>query len=272
MPLPGDVKVRLEPLGETFEVASGTPLRDVLFAYGVEFPCGGHGRCRKCRVKLLEGDLPAGQDERSILTEDELTAGWRLACRCSANADITLEIGQWETAILADDTEFAFSGRPGIGIAVDVGTTTLVAQLVDLTSGHVLGVRSALNPQTAHGSDVMSRVQTAIQGGLETLTALIRNSIGQLISELLSHAGCERLDEVVLVGNTVMHHLFCAVDPEPLSHYPFQPEDDGLKTYRAGELGWDLPASLACISLHRFGWRGRGCVWDQSLTSPRAVW
>lgn len=238
----GLVTVRLEPLGQVLEVARGTPLRDLLFAYGVEFPCGGHGRCRKCRVKLLEGRLPLTTDEERILRPDEVAAGWRLSCRCSAEADITLEIGQWETAILADDRRVAFTPRAGFGVAVDVGTTTLVAQLLDLENGHVLGVRSALNPQTSYGSDVMSRVQAALdRQGLARLAELIRRAIGQMILELVESAAAPvRLTEVVLVGNTVMHHLFCGIDPEPLSHYPFRPADDGLKSFRARELGWEF--------------------------------
>jgi uncharacterized 2Fe-2S/4Fe-4S cluster protein (DUF4445 family) len=244
MPPADLVRIRLEPLGVAFEVERGTSLRDVLFSYGVEFPCGGRGRCRKCRVKVLEGTLAGTPDERQILRAGELREGWRLACRCSADDDVTLEIGQWETAILADDTEFTFTPRPGVGIAVDLGTTTLVAQLLDLETGHVLGVRTGLNPQVAHGSDIMSRVQAAVaEGGLETLTRMIRDGVGTLIGEMLAGAEvADRVTEVVLVGNTVMHHLFCGVDPEPLSHYPFHPVDDGLKTYRASEAGWEIPS------------------------------
>lgn len=238
---PDLVTVRLEPLGQIFEVVRGTPLRDLLFAYGVEFPCGGRGRCRKCRVRLLEGRLPLTADEERILGPEEISEGWRLACRCSAEAGITLEIGQWETAILADDRRVAFTPREGFGVAVDVGTTTLVAQLLDLETGHVLGVRSALNPQTSYGSDVMSRVQTALTApGLERMASLVRRAIGQMILELVESVAAVRLTEVVLVGNTVMHHLFCGIDPEPLSHYPFRPADDGLKSFRARELGWEL--------------------------------
>ncbi|MCW5980318.1 MAG: DUF4445 domain-containing protein [Bryobacteraceae bacterium] len=247
MPMRDAVRIRLEPLGETFEVPRGAPLRDVLFSYGVEFPCGGHGRCRKCRVKLLEGRLPVHPEEERILLPGELRDGWRLACRCSAVSDLTLEIGQWETAILADDREFAFTPRPGFAIAVDVGTTTLVAQLLDLSTGRVLGVRSGLNPQTAHGSDIMSRVQAALDtDGLGRLAGLIRAGIRGLLAELLAAASRPvAVSEIVLVGNTVMHHLFCAIDPEPLSHYPFQPSDDGLKTFRAAELGWEVPGNPA---------------------------
>ncbi len=244
MPRARTVRVRLEPLGETIEVEQGAVLRDILFAYGVEFPCGGHGRCRKCRVRLLEGELPPAADEWHILTPREIGQGWRLACRAHAAADITLEIDQWETTILADDTEFRFTPRPGLGAAVDVGTTTLVVQLLDLETGHVLAVRSGLNPQVSRGADVMSRVQAALSPeGRETLMRLIRVAIGSLLADGLSRVpNPDRLAEVVIVGNTVMHHLFCGVDPEPLSRYPFRPADDGLKTFRASELGWRLPA------------------------------
>lgn len=244
MPSAGRVTIRLEPLGETFEVERGTPLRDILFSYGVEFPCGGRGRCRKCRIKVLEGTLTGTPDERQILHADELAEGWRLGCRCSANDNATLEIGQWETTILADDSEFTFTPRPGLGIAVDVGTTTLVAQLLDLETGRVLGVRTALNPQVIHGSDVMSRVEIAVsEGGLGKLTRMVRDAVGALIGELAAGAEiADRIKEVVVVGNTVMHHLFCGVDPEPLSHYPFHPVDDGLKTYQASDVGWEIPS------------------------------
>jgi uncharacterized 2Fe-2S/4Fe-4S cluster protein (DUF4445 family) len=233
------VTIRLEPLGRAFEVARGASLRDVLFACGVEFPCGGRGRCRKCRVRLLEGSLELSEAERRVLRDDELAGGWRLACHLAAECDLTLEVGQWETAILADDTAFAFTPREGLAIAVDVGTTTVVAQLLDLATGHVLGVRSALNPQAPHGADIMSRVQFALDGGgLATLTGLIREGVAELIRGL---AAPGPVSEIVLVGNTVMHNLFCAIDPAPLAHYPFHPLEDGLVSVRAAGLGWDVP-------------------------------
>jgi uncharacterized 2Fe-2S/4Fe-4S cluster protein (DUF4445 family) len=244
------VTIKLHPHGGSIRVPPGTPLRDVLFSYGVEFPCGGHGKCRKCRVRVLEGELPHTEEEKEILTPEDIAAGWRLSCRINATSDATLEVGQWETAILADDTVFSIDPRPGIGIAVDVGTTTLVAQLVDLENGRVLGVQSALNPQATHGGDIMTRIQAALTpAGLVEQTTIIRHGISELIDSLESP---RPVTEVVLVGNTAMHHLFCAVDPEPLSRVPFHPEDDGLKTFTAAELNWNLPAAatvqfLPCI-------------------------
>jgi uncharacterized 2Fe-2S/4Fe-4S cluster protein (DUF4445 family) len=90
-----------------------------------------------------------------------LANGWRLACQCVVEGDLAIELRQRDAAILTDDTAFAFRPRQGLGVAVDLGTTTLVAQLLDLTAGRVLTVRTALYAQARHGADVMSRVQIA---------------------------------------------------------------------------------------------------------------
>ncbi|MEK7753124.1 MAG: ASKHA domain-containing protein, partial [Acidobacteriota bacterium] len=249
------VRIRLEPVGRTIEVEPGTPLRDVLFGYGVEFPCGGRGRCRRCRVRLLEGASEPSSDEAGILSQAELAAGWRLACRMTAASGLTLEIAQWETSILAGDAKFEFTPREGLGVAVDLGTTTLVAQLVDLRTANVMAVRTALNPQAAHGgADVMSRVQYALTAeGRAEMRDIIRAEIGGMIAGMLVEAAPGRAPSLItVVGNTVMHHLFCGVDVTPLASVPFEPRDDGPKRFRPAELGWDLPADtevrfLTCL-------------------------
>jgi len=168
------VKIRLHPLGRTVEVERGAALQTALHPLGVEFPCGGRGRCAGCRVRVVDGSLPLTPAQAEILTARETGDGWRLACRCKAESDVTLEVGQWETVILADHSAFDFTPRDGLGIAVDLGTTTLVAQLLDLRSGRVLAVRTALNPQAVHGGDIMSRIQFAIEGGGTELTDEVR--------------------------------------------------------------------------------------------------
>ncbi len=242
------VTVRLEPLGQTLYFERGSSLKDGLFPWGVEFPCGGRGLCRRCRVRVLEGSLPVAEEDRRAFSPDELAAGWRLACHARAEADITLEIGQWETPILADDSPFVFAPAEGLGVAVDVGTTTLVAQLVDRQSGRVLGVRTALNPQAALGADVMSRIQYALAPeGLHRLRDLIRAEIGRMVEDLAAGAHGP-LRTVVLVGNTVMHHLFAGLNVEPLAHVPFEPEHDGMQMFRPAELGWRLAGDpLVCF-------------------------
>jgi uncharacterized 2Fe-2S/4Fe-4S cluster protein (DUF4445 family) len=241
------VRIELQPLGQTLVVEQGTPLQDILFAQGVEFPCGGRGRCRGCRIKVLAGRLDHGAEDAGVFTPEELQQGWRLACRAKAGEDLVIELAQWEAAILADHSSIAgFKPRPGWGVAVDLGTTTMVAQLLDLASGHVLGVRTGLNEQARQGADIMSRVDFALRnGGLETLRDLARRQIGAMVADLCASAGLTEpsLESVVVVGNTVMHHLFCGVDVSPLAHTPFEPVDDGLRQFKGGELGWTCGAT-----------------------------
>lgn len=248
------VRIELFPLGRTLRVAPGTPLQGVLFEQGVEFPCGGRGRCQGCRVKLLAGELPVTVEDAHCFSAAEQAAGWRLSCQAVARADLRLEVGQWDAAILADDRDLKFEPRAGLGIAVDLGTTTVVGQLVDLARGQVIGVWSALNAQAQHGADVMSRVDFAVhQGGTATLQRLVREQVGRLVAELLRHAGrsADELHEVILVGNTVMHHLFAGVDLAPMAQHPFDPADPSVQTLAASALGWPGPRAsvrfLPCL-------------------------
>jgi uncharacterized 2Fe-2S/4Fe-4S cluster protein (DUF4445 family) len=235
--------ITVRPIQAELTADAGTPLRDLLFSQGVEFPCGGQGRCRGCRVHVLEGRATINDPQRERLSADELSQGWRLACQCDVEDDLVIELRQWDAAILADETPFAFQPRPGLGIAVDLGTTTLAAQLLDLATGHVLAVRTALNAQARFGADVMSRIEFATaNGGAVQLRDLIRQQIGALIDQLVfaAHISRNEIVDVVVVGNTVMHHLFCGLDIEPLSRFPFESENLGLQTFGASDLGWQF--------------------------------
>ncbi len=237
------VRIELQPSGGAIDVDRGTALRDVLYAHGVEFPCGGRGRCRRCRVRVIDGVLTIGDEERALLTDEERADGWRLACRCNADAPAVLQIEQFNAPILADHTTFEFTPRPGYGVAVDLGTTTVVAQLLDLASGEVLAAASALNPQGAFGSDIMSRLHHALtEAGRDQLTAAVRTSVGDLVERAVASAGWADapIETVVLVGNTVMHHLFCGLDVAPLAVAPFESDLTGLQERVAGEIGWSL--------------------------------
>ena len=236
-------RIILWPTRVELAARAGTPLRDLLFEQGVEFPCGGQGRCRGCRIQVLKGKAEVNGAQRERLSPEEIAAGWRLACQCAVEGDLEIELRQWDAAILVDDTPFGFQPRPGLGVAVDLGTTTLVAQLLDLATGKVLAVSTALNAQARYGADVMSRLHFAVlEDGQRQLEDLIRRQIDALIEQLLFSAGrlASEIVDIVVVGNTVMHHFFCAIAAEPLAHYPFEPADGGLKRFHSGELGWKL--------------------------------
>ena len=230
--------VKLVPLGKEIPVLEGTPLLDVLNEYGVEFPCGGKGSCGRCRVKLLEGEIPADKFHLDKLAKLKLDASWRLACLSHCHSDLSLEIGQFETVIQADESSFDFIPGKGLGLAFDLGTTTLVGQLIDLSSGKILAVETAMNPQRKFGSDLISRIEAALGGSKDEMTRLIRERIAEMI-ELLMRGHGEYLNRMVIVGNTVMHHFFCDFDIRPLSFYPFDSKQLGMAEFSSGDLGWE---------------------------------
>ena len=114
--------ITLKPTNVQLTVPAGAPLRDLLFEQGVEFPCGGHGRCRGCKVRVVEGHAGLNDAQRKLLKPSEIEAGWRLACQLTLDGDLTIELRQWDAAILADTAEFTFTPREGYGVAVDLGT------------------------------------------------------------------------------------------------------------------------------------------------------
>jgi uncharacterized 2Fe-2S/4Fe-4S cluster protein (DUF4445 family) len=140
--------------------------------------------------------------------------------------------------VLSDETRVPIEPRAGRGAVIDLGTTTLVVQVVDLTSGDVLRVETGLNPQARYGSDVMSRLQYDLARPGE-LGRLVRATLGRMLGE-------EPLREVLVAGNTAMHHLFGGLDVEPLTHAPFA--SPTLGGYRWEEIGWPAPAEfLPCL-------------------------
>jgi uncharacterized 2Fe-2S/4Fe-4S cluster protein (DUF4445 family) len=192
---------------------------------------------------VLKGRAEVNRAQQERLSPEEISEGWRLACQCTVEGELEIELRQWDAAILVDETPFAFQPRQGLGVAVDLGTTTLVAQLLDLAEGKVLAVSTALNAQARYGADVMSRLHFAVLGGGEhQLETLIRQQIGALIEQLLFSAGKlgSEISDIVVVGNTVMHHFFCGIAAEPLAHYPFEPVEAGLQTFPSSALGWKL--------------------------------
>ena len=231
--------IRLHPLGKELQVNDQTPLIDVLHEFGIEFPCGGKGTCGKCKVRLLDGEIEISDVHKQKIKQLGLAYDWRLSCFSFVTNDITLEIEQFNHLILADESDFDFKPQEGFGIAVDLGTTTIVAQLIDLSSAKVLAVETMLNPQVKFGADLISRIQASLDGHSNEMTGIIRSSIGVMINLMLKKHEVP-LHKVVLVGNTVMQLIFSNCDVSPLSFYPFHTNNLGLKSFTAEELGWNF--------------------------------
>lgn len=183
------------------------------------------------------------------------------------------------TIVLRDKDEIIdlYPGRgTGLfGVAFDVGTTTVVAFLMDLITGEKLSVKPAMNPQITIGDDVITRISFCQEnpGGLEKLRISIVECLNALIAEASAEAGIDpdQIMEATVVGNTAMHHLFVGLDPHYLSMAPYSPvlqegqdykaRDLGLKIgtsayvhllpLKAGFVGSDTIASVLATGLHR---------------------
>lgn len=118
-------------------------------------------------------------------------------------------------------------GAACLGLAVDLGTTTMVAYLVDLVTGQVLGVAAEMNPQVQFGDDVISRISYSSSSptALRELSGLVRRFINELAQRACREAGVEaaRVMECVMVGNTAMHHIYLGLDPAGLACAPYAP-------------------------------------------------
>jgi uncharacterized 2Fe-2S/4Fe-4S cluster protein (DUF4445 family) len=144
------------------------------------------------------------------------------------------------------------------GIAIDIGSTTVAGHLIDLTTGEVMSSSGVMNPQIRFGEDLMSRVSYVMmnKGGEKELTTVIRNAINELVHELADKADItpDKILEVVMVGNPIMHHILLGIDPTPLGAAPFVLATSEATFGAAEELDIHLPnASFyvgPCIAGH----------------------
>jgi uncharacterized 2Fe-2S/4Fe-4S cluster protein (DUF4445 family) len=307
-PHPERVRLRFLQVGEDHavkeaRVPAGTTIFDAASWNGVaiDSTCGGHGTCKKCKVKVVSGGAPITSVDPRAFTTEELKNGWRLACRAQTHEDLTVEVpplqtrpkaalagvgrhvilrpavqkrflelteptledqqsdlervlaamddveprvplavvrelgrtlrrANWQvTAVLADDVLVDVEPGDTTGsrhaIAFDLGTTTVVATLLDLETGQPAAVRSILNGQQPFGADVISRISATMmdEGALATLRERAHATLRQLVDEVCDEAGVDpkKVYEVVVTGNVTMIQLALGIDPEPLSMAPF---------------------------------------------------
>jgi uncharacterized 2Fe-2S/4Fe-4S cluster protein (DUF4445 family) len=208
-----------------------------------------------------------GGDLRRLL--EALEREWALdglACDLHVIAELqrALRDGDWSVTVAVHDGNVITSVWPGfhdtaLGIAFDVGTTTVAGHLCDLVTGEVLASAGAMNPQIRFGEDLMSRVSYVMMhpGSQALLTKAVRTCMNELVAELLRQADATRDDvlEVAIGGNPIMHHLVLGLDPTELGGAPFALTVDTAVRVRAAEL--DLRVNpgarayaLPCIAGH----------------------
>jgi uncharacterized 2Fe-2S/4Fe-4S cluster protein (DUF4445 family) len=297
------VRVSLVFNDRPVRVPSGVTLFDAASWNGIaiDSTCGGHGTCKKCRIRIADDPpAPSSLDIRAY-TPQEIRDGWRLACRTIATQDTQVEVPPLTTrpkaatvgvgrqvilrpavqkrylelaepsladqasdlervlaqlddlepqaelsvlktlgrtlreadykvtAVVVDDVLIAV--EPGdttarrFGIAFDLGTTTVVATLLDLSTGTPAGVASTLNSQQPFGADVITRISATMMdpGALDKLQNLARQTLAGLAQAVCAQGGVEpdEVYEVAVAGNATMTHLVLGIDPEPLGMAPF---------------------------------------------------
>ncbi|MEK9663456.1 MAG: 2Fe-2S iron-sulfur cluster-binding protein, partial [Candidatus Nanopelagicales bacterium] len=286
---PARITLRYEPAGKSVRVPSGVSVFDAALWNGVavDSTCGGHGTCRKCKVRIASDQTPIAQADERTFTAEQLADGWRLACLTTAHHDLVVDVPELTTRPKAatvgvgrqvilrpavqkrflkldeptladqrtdlqrvrdavDDLELDVDievlrsmGRdlraanwsvtavvvgthlvalePGdttdrrFGIAIDLGTTTAVATLMDLSTGAPLAVSSMLNRQQPYGADVISRISATMldPDALVRLRDLAQSTLADLTLDVLVEAGVkpDEVYEVALAGNATMTQL-----------------------------------------------------------------
>ena len=313
------VRLRFLPDGAEVRVPSGTPVFDAASWNGIaiDSTCGAHGTCKKCKVRIVSGDVPVGDIDPRAFTADELRDGWRLACRAHARGDLVVEVPPLQTrpkaalagvgrhvilrpavqkrflvldeptmedqrsdlqrvldalddleprasldvlrdlggtlrssdfavtAVVCDeeliDVEAGDTTARRFAIAFDLGTTTVVATLVDLETGQPAAIRSMLNRQQPHGADVITRISATMMDdqALRALGDRAHETLAELTDEVCAEADVDPREvyEITVCGNVTMMQLALGIDPEPLSMAPFVVSTHSFPPVKAADFG-----------------------------------
>lgn len=219
-------------------------------------------------LEVGDSTLGAAISDRHRLL-DALVEQWGIADvtldpRCLADLQTALVKGKSAVTVAVHDGSVITAVWPGfhdrsLGVAFDVGSTTIAGHLCDLLTGEVIATHGEMNPQIRFGEDVMSRVSYAMMNadGATELTRVVRQSLDNAVGQLAIEAGIERRDilEVVLVGNPIMHHIFLGLDPTPLGAAPFNLATDESVRIDAVALDLEIHPNgrvyvLPCVAGH----------------------
>ena len=330
-----DKDPNVAPVEKSVTVPGGVTAFDAASWNGIaiDSTCGGHGTCKKCKIKITSGDVPPSNLDHRAFTPDEIAQGWRLACRVRALADTKFDVpplvtrpkaatvgvgrqvilrpavqkryleldeptlhdqrtdiervlegiedlevtcsldvlrripralraGDFKvTAVVVDDE--LIDVQPGdttakrYGVAYDLGTTTVVATLLDLNTGTPVAVRSMLNKQQPFGADVISRISATMMDptALERLRDLAQDTLAELTDEVCAEGKIDPNDvyEVALAGNATMTQLLLGIDPEPLGVAPFIMASKDYPEVAARELGIRIHPNARAVILPSLG-------------------
>lgn len=190
--------------------------------------CAGKGICGGCKIRLLEGELEITEWDEHFFSQKELQEGYRLACKAFPEDDciITMETEK-QMQILSHQEETVNEIKQNVNeplaIAIDLGTTTIVYQLISAATGAVYNTVSTQNCLRVYGADVMSRMEASVSGKREEISAVLKKQLGQDVQELLRDYQTVEVSKIGLCANTAMIHLLMGYSCEKLCKYPFEP-------------------------------------------------
>ena len=214
----------------------------------VDNACSGKGICGKCKVKVLNGSLSeASETEKKVLKEQELADGIRLSCLAEVTGDVEIALLQKERKhkVLTGGYIPEFQRdvyESGYGVAIDIGTTTVVTALIDLQTGKEIANASMINAQKHFGLDVLTRITYEYENpetGARELQEAIVKSINAMLGEVCQEAGVDRRDirEIDVAANCTMMHMLLGVDARSIGRAPYKPEFLSAQTLPAKEIG-----------------------------------
>lgn len=315
----GRVRLEFTPSGQDVRVPPGVTVFDAASWNGlaIDSTCGGHGTCKKCKIQILEGEVPVSRLDIRAFTPEQLNDGWRLACMARANGNLKVDVPPLSTrpkaatvgvgrqvilrpaiqkryielteptlsdqrtdieriadalddlnvnadldvlrtlptilrksnfqvtAVISDEDLIAIepgdTSSANYAVAIDLGTTTVVATLLDLGTGTPVAVKSMLNKQQPFGADVISRISATMMDpeALGIMQNLGLETLNELIAEVCDEAGIStnNVYETAIAGNATMIHLLLGVDPEPIGVAPFIMAVKEWPEYTAAQIG-----------------------------------
>lgn len=325
---PAEREVRVPPGVSVFEAASWNGI-------AIDSTCGGHGTCKKCkvRVKLSDGSVPINAFDERTFDADQLADGWRLACLVTTHENLDVEVPPLVTrpkaatvgagrqvilrpavqkryveldeptladqipdverllaaiddleprvhlhalrrlptvlrasdfkvtAVVVDDllidVEPGDTTKRRYALAFDLGTTTVVATLLDVDTGTPVEVASMLNKQQPFGGDVITRISATMMDpdALGRLRDLAYETLAELTEIVCTGASVDPTEvyEVAVAGNATMMALALGIDPEPLGVAPFILPTAAPTGLTAADLGVEVHPAAPAVVLPALG-------------------
>jgi len=192
---------------ETYTILETALMNDIY----ISASCNSQGRCGKCKIILKGGKVFSAS--KASLTKEEIDNNYYLACQTFPRSDLIVEIPKESrlTKAKVTDESFLKTKSKNIGIAIDIGTTTVSINSIDIDTKKTINTISSYNYQIIHGEDVLTRISFCKNKGcLEKLNKLIINNINDLTKRL----AINNIKNISITGNTTMNYLLLKKDPQ----------------------------------------------------------